>query len=127
MTEHIWKLLASGIQSVPNPPDWLRDLCRLTLDEVSRLPKPDDASLGQVSRPSVEEKVLAADYLDFLREQIRLGARGPEWNRILRERLSALEPFVGTKVLTGHFRKLPHTATLRLDPETGRPFYFEAD
>lgn len=32
-------------------------------------------------------------YLEFLKGQIELCARGPEWNVILEERLAALKPF----------------------------------
>lgn len=51
----------------------------------------------------VERKFIEQSYIDFLKEQIRLAARGPEWSEVLNGRLRALEPHVGEEITTVTF------------------------
>jgi hypothetical protein len=125
MTKEMWQILVAAIATVENPPAWLREVARRSYDEVLRLPKFEDADDGQFTAPWVEEKLLAKDYLDFLREQIRIDARGPEWKKLLQERLQALEPFVGKNVLTATFHQKPHAFSLKLNSDTGKLFHVE--
>jgi hypothetical protein len=125
MTNKTWQILVAAIATAKNPPGWLRELAYLSYEDVLRLPKYEDAGDGQVTAPWVEEKLLAADYLDFLREQIRIDARGAEWKELLQKRLQALKPFVGKNVLTATFHQKPYAVTLKINPDTGKLFHEE--
>lgn len=63
---------------------------------------------GTPVRVFVKSHTLDISYIDFLDEQIRLGARGEEWTRILRARKAALVPHVGrnlVNVIVNHDRR----------------------
>lgn len=127
MTAKLWSISVAAIRSISNAPDWLREQARLTFEQVVRLPALDVAAMGQDAAPSVEEKVLKPDYLDFLREQIRLEPRGHEWTKILSGRLLALEPFANKRVITVMLFRKPHSATLRIRPDTEELIHVEID
>ena len=120
MTTSDWTTIASAIKQLSNAPSWLNELGSLCYEDVLRLPKVDNAPKGQIARPIVKLTAIPQDYLDFLEEQIRLGARGPEWNDVLRLRRNALKPFVGKEVLTISIYRFPDTVGLYLEPKTGR-------
>ncbi|HEX3627406.1 MAG TPA: hypothetical protein VH280_18525 [Verrucomicrobiae bacterium] len=122
-----WTTLAAAIGTMANAPDWLKELARLTHAEISQLPKLDDVEEGHFSAPAAEEKTVANDYLDFLREQIKLNARGPKWTAILQGRLNALQPFIGKKVLMANLYRRPDSASLYINPETGQLFHVEVN
>jgi len=119
MTDAIWKTVSMAIATLGNSPIWLAELAGLRHEEVARLPRLDNAVKGQTALPVIEEKIVTMDYLNFLREQIQLNARGQEWTRLLQQRLNALQPFIGKMIITAHFYQKPHSATLRINPETG--------
>ena len=125
MTPEIWAVLASVIDSAHDAPSWLREQAQLGWAAVSALPQLDVATYGQHAHPSVEQKLVTPDYLDFLREQITLNARGPEWLDLLRRRLATLEPFVGQDLLVATFYCKPHSATLRIKPGVRAPVQLE--
>jgi hypothetical protein len=127
MKNTTWKTLVAAIGTMDNAPGWLKEIARLAPAEISRLPELDDVGEGHLSAPSVEEKTVTKDYLDFLHEQIRLNARGPEWTAILQGRLNAIEPFVGKKMITAILNKKPNRAALYINPETGQLFHAELD
>jgi hypothetical protein len=118
MTPEIWRTFVKAIGEISNCPWWLRQQAQLSWEAVSQLPTLDAASSGEHAIPTFERKVLAPDYLDFLREQIGLAARGPEWAAVLRNRLTALEPFVGKQLVVATFHCKPHSATIRISPVT---------
>jgi hypothetical protein len=118
MTPEIWQTLVRAVGETPNCPSWLKRQAQLSWEAVSRLPVVEQTATGQDAVPTVEEKMVAPDYLDFLREQIDLGARGPKWSAVLRNRLTALEPFLGRELLVATFHCKPHSTTLRINPET---------
>jgi hypothetical protein len=70
-------------------PDWAREI--LT---ASATP-----NVSSTSSTEVEAHTIDPDYLKFLREQIDLAPRGPEWSSVLVARLGALQPFVGQPML----------------------------
>ena len=125
MTPETWKVLANVVAGIPNSPSWLKEQAQLSWEAVSQLPVLDATSDGQHATPTVEDKAVASDYLSFLREQIELGARGPEWSGVLRKRLVALEPFVGKQLTVATFYCKPHSATLRINPETNALIHAE--
>ena len=126
MTPEIWKILVRAVESTQGCPAWLKDQARLNWETVSRLPIVDATGNGQHALPTAEEKIVTPDYLDFLREQIGVDARGPEWLALLKARLAALEPFVGKKLLVATFHSKPHSATLRIRPDTKEVVQLEA-
>lgn len=127
MTPETWKTLVKAVGEIPNCPSWLEQQAGLSWEAVSQLPVVDQTRTGQHAVPSIEEEAVAPDYLDFLREQIELGARGPEWSDMLRQRLTALEPFVGKQLLVAMFHCKPHSATVRINPEIKVLVHAEVD
>ena len=127
MTSEIWKTLVRALGEIPNCPSWLQLQTQLSWEAVSRLPALDEASNGKDAAPVVEQKAVAPDYLSFLREQIELNARGPEWSDVLRKRLVALEPFVGRELLVVTFYCKPHSAIVRINPETKAVAHMEVN
>jgi hypothetical protein len=125
MTNSTWKTVCAAIAAIDKPPAWLDELSHKSCEEIAKLPKLDNAAKGQTALPVIEEKKVAADYLDFLHGQIRLNARGVEWANLCQRRLDALQPFVGKVLLTAHFYQKPHSATLRINLETGELVYAE--
>lgn len=125
MTHHTWDILVAAIGSFDGAPSWLKEQAHLPYEAATRFPPLDGTVEGENALPTVEEQPVKSDYLNFLREQIRINARGPEWLELLRGRLSALEPFVGRSVITAMFHRKPHSATLRLDPETEKVIHAE--
>lgn len=96
-------------------------------ESVSRLPIVDATSDGQHALPTIEQKAVAPDYLDFLREQIELNPRGAEWTALLKSRLAALEPFVGKPLVVATFHSKPYSATLRIRPDTNQMIHVEVN
>ncbi len=125
MTLETWQTIVKALGELPNCPSWLKQQARLSWEAVSRLPVLDGTSIEEHAVPTVEQKAVAPDYLDFLREQIELNARGPEWSDVLRQRLAALEPFVGKQLLVATFYCKPHSATVRINPQTNALVHVE--
>jgi len=103
MTPEIWKVLSDTIKAMPDRPSWLNEQAGMGYEAVLRLPVVDEAEAGQHALPIVEEKAVTPDYLNFLREQILLNPRGPEWSALLKKRLAALEPFVDKQLESDTF------------------------
>ena len=68
------EIALQNLAAHPRTPGWVRELLAAT-----------GSSTAEVEPHSIDDS-----YLDFLREQIELGARGPEWTRVLAARLEAL-------------------------------------
>jgi len=127
MTDSTWKTLASAIATLRNSPTWLQEIGKMAFEEVAALPKLSSETPGSAACPHATENIIKPDYLDFLREQIRLEPRGLEWTAVLQARLRALEPFVDKKVIIADFYHKPSSAALYVDPETGELFHAEID
>ena len=125
MTPEIWTSLTSAIASLPDAPSWLKEQGQLSWEAVSLLPQLDSTGDGQHALPTAEQKLVSPDYLVFLREQIALNTRGPDWLDLLRKRLADLEPFVGQELLLATFHCRPHSASLRIQPGTQELVHFE--
>ena len=117
MSVEDWSLIQALLESRHGVPDWVRKVLAFRFDQLSTLPVLDQALEGVPAQPSIQLQTVAVDYLDFLREQIQLGARGPEWSAVLTARLNALEPFCNSKLLTVRFFQKPHSFTVRIDPK----------
>jgi hypothetical protein len=127
MTNEIWNAVVLAIRSLNNPPSWLQKIASLGHAEISCLPKLDNTAEGHIAAPSISEVTVKEDYLEFLREQIRLEPRGPEWTAVLRTRLNALQPFVGKQVLMASFYEKPQSSALYINPEGGQVILAEID
>lgn len=125
ITPEMWKIIVNAIASMQNCPSWLKEQANLTWEAASRLPIVDTASDGQNALPVAEKKVIAQDYLGFLREQIDLNPRGPEWLSTLKNRLAALEPFVDKELIVVAFHCKPNSAMLRIHPKNGSLIHVE--
>ncbi len=86
---------------------------------------PEAIRQGAETVRGFERHICDQSYLDFLREQIELKVRGPEWTAILVARLAALSPYCGVSILNG----IIHTSTgicfVDVDPGTGRVIRLE--
>jgi hypothetical protein len=119
MNNKLWNISAAAIQSLDDCPAWLKQLTHLSFEEAMQLPTLDVALVGNDVRPSIEERLVKDDYMDFLREQIKLEPRGPEWGEILKARLIALQPFLNKNVIRATFQRKPASLTIRINPDTG--------
>jgi hypothetical protein len=125
MKEETWNLVKTAIESVCDAPHWLKEFASVQYSEISRLHEFEEAADGEVARPHLEEQLVRQDYLEFLKEQIQLNARGAEWTALLQRRLDALRPFVGKNVQVVTIYRKPEVVRLRIDSRTGRVFHFE--
>ncbi len=73
----VWDELVLRIRAVAGVPRWVEQIL------TSSVVRPKHASL--------EACIITRSYLDFLQEQIELGARGAEWNEVLQDRLNRLK------------------------------------
>jgi hypothetical protein len=113
-----WALVQMIVSRTTVLPDWVRECAKIGYDAIVSLPVVEDADAGELARPGLELRSVSSDYLEFLREQIELNARGEEWTAVLQRRLTALEPFEGQPVLTVMFHRKPKSLTLRIDPQS---------
>ena len=74
---------------------------------------------------SCERRVFDQSYLDFLREQIALEPRGPEWTAILMRRLSALTPFCGAPTLSATIPTMAGDFCIRVDAQSRQVIHYE--
>lgn len=125
MTPTLWNVSVTAIQSTSSLPLWLQKQAKLPYADIMQLPELDVAGNGSDALPSVEEELFKADYLEFLREQIKLEPRGPEWGAILRRRLTALEPFANKKLITAIFFRKPDSVSLKINPKNGEVIHME--
>jgi hypothetical protein len=125
MTPTLWNISVKAIQSIKDAPLWLKQQAQLNFEHAMQLPDLDVAVDGDNVRPSAKERLLKADYFDFLREQISLEPRGPEWSKILRERLTHLEPFTNKTLISIVLHSMPHSATFEINPVTEEVIHIE--
>jgi hypothetical protein len=95
-------LLLELLSNLSNIPSWV--ISQLKLSE-----------LNSTESCKIETKPVSASYLDFLREQIELQPRGPEWNSVLQLRLNALAPYEGTDITTISVRGADRHFTAYID------------
>ena len=74
---------------------------------------------------SCERRVFDQSYLEFLREQIALEPRGPEWTAVLRRRLTALAPYCDTPTLWGTIPTENGQFCIRVDPRSREVIHHE--
>jgi hypothetical protein len=125
ITPALWNTLTNILSRIADCPLWLAEQAKLSWEVMSQLPEVDETAIGQHAIPRTEEKTIKQDYIDFLREQIRLNARGRDWSTILMHRLNALEPFVGKRLIVTTFYSKPHSATLRIRTDSAELVHFE--
>ena len=66
---------------------------------------------------SCERAIFDSSYLDFLREQIAWGVRGPEWSAILKKRLVHLAPYCDKPTLNALIHAPGGSYSIRVDPD----------
>ena len=125
LTPEIWATLGQILEGNSSVPSWINQQLRLPFQEVIRFPAFEAVPEGCDACPTIEEKVLEKDYLDFLRQQVNVDARGPEWLNLLNSRILALEPFVGKDLITVRLHKKPQIVTVRIAAETMGLVYLE--
>lgn len=125
MNEAIWSLIKRILENEQSIPQWIDAILSRSAEKVSALTVFDGTGLDIEYQPSVEQKELKNDYLDFLEEQIVLNARGINWGNVLRRRLEALRPYVGKVLLTVTFYKGLESFTYKLSVEDEHLIYFE--
>ena len=127
MTANLWNVAVIAVQSLIDAPVWVKEQAVYTYQQVLALPTLETCPSGRATIPNISEKIVMPDYLDFLREQIELEPRGPEWTKVLKSRLFAMEPFVNKLLITATFYRLPDVATLLINPENGKVVHLEID
>jgi hypothetical protein len=125
-----WNLLVEAGRSCPGLPEELRSVLAVPYAELVPLPWGDasrPASDAGRRLPTWREHSFDGSYLDFLDEQIRAEARGPEGSQRLRARRAALAPFVD-RVLVGYrIYWNGFDASIKVDPGAARVVHFEVD
>lgn len=64
-------------------------------------------------------------YMEFLEEQIQLGALGPQWNAILIRRRDGLLPYCDVPLLSGSVRMGRGDVSIKVDPRHQTVVYWE--
>ncbi len=118
LTSHLWKLLSTMIANLADSPQWLHDVAAMTLEEIQQLPQLDDTETGELARPVLEERVVTAEYIEFLSRQLQVRYDEAHWCSLLTSRLEALRPHIGNSVLHVTFYCKPESVTIRLNAET---------
>jgi len=95
-------------------PEWICKMHTLNVDDLVR---------DQQFR--AELKKVTPSYLEHLREQIGLQARGLEWSEILKNRLKALEPYLEVFIVWVIISVNNRTVTLEIDPNTDTIIHIE--
>jgi hypothetical protein len=121
----MWDTARRAIAKTESLPEWVVQCASMNRDTMALLPALEDTSAGTVACPSIELKRVAPDYLDFLRTQLSLGARGPAWSDLLRRRLDILTPYEGRELLTVVFYRRPESVTIRIDPSNATVLHVE--
>jgi len=67
------------------------------------------------------------DYLDFLRRQVALNARGESWTSVLSNRLTRLAPYTGRSLLRVTVRSPQGSLTARFRPMDYELVHWEVD
>lgn len=96
-------------------PEWARPVLIRFVGEFS----------GENADCVLEDQVIDASYLEFLREQIELEARGPEWTSLLSSRLLAFEPLLGQRLRRIEVRREGAMMLGYLLPATGVVVHIE--
>lgn len=125
LTPEIWAALGRNLDGNCTAPTWVIHQLRLSFQEVISFPAYEAVSEGCDACPTIERKVLGKDYLDFLRQQVSVDARGPEWLNLLNSRIFALEPFVGRELITVRLHRKPQIVTVRITAKTLELVYLE--
>lgn len=125
ITREFWKILVRIIEGIEDCPVWLKSQAGLSWESISQLPALDEMKDGQSAIPNVEKKLVTLDYIEFLKEQIRLNSRGKEWSDVLEKCLNALEPFIGQDLVVSYLYFKPHVAILRFHYETKEIIHVE--
>jgi hypothetical protein len=105
-----WARVREELFELMNRPAWVSSLLlvptRIDLIGVNQITI--SAQLVRVTK----------SYLQFLKEQIRLGARGPEWNAVLQRRLSALRDHAGETIIFVTINHRGESIIIRLKPNS---------
>ena len=117
MDENRWNIVREQIKcSFPYITDWAMNLFDKPLSEIKKQVK-----------ISLESKVTDQSYIDFLKEQIELNARGQEWTALLTRRLKALEPLVGKEIMFLSVEDNNRFIWIKIDPNNNRVILVETD
>lgn len=92
--EAVWSAICRGVLET-SPPRWASPILSMALAELKT---GEQAAAGVIAGVEAIFMPIEPDYLEFLRTQIRLNARGDDWSALLQTRLHRLEPFVDTKL-----------------------------
>jgi N-acylneuraminate cytidylyltransferase len=88
-----WQQVAPQLLALQLP-SWVHDVARMPMFDAILSPG-----------FNLEQSAVTESYLDFLRGEIKLESRGPEWAVMMRRRLEALLPKVGRRLWILHLGK----------------------
>jgi hypothetical protein len=108
---HDWQRICEAASTIAGVPQWARQALQSSSDALE---------------VSVEMETVSSSYLDFLREQLALRARGMEWNRVLESRLCALQQYENQQVLLVSIHSPEGYFSLRVTPKDFVIVHWEA-
>lgn len=125
ITENMWTWLRNDELFLSRIPRWANIVVSQPLEQFLSLQ--GNKSRSEVSQITVEieESEITNSYLDFLRKQIRLNARGKEWTKILRHRYRDIEKYAGKKLIFVFVRKHNSVLTMRFCPQEEKLVHWE--
>jgi len=88
LTKELWRVIGKKIIAITAVPDWVKKIAMISFAILK-----DRSSVIGHEVVAAELKYITESYLCFLKEQVELNVRGPEWSTILKERLKAIEPY----------------------------------
>lgn len=96
-----------------------RELARLALSSLEVVVS------AQLTIASVERGTFDESYIEFLDEQIFLGAQGPEWTARLQARREGLARWTDCPLLTIRAENTSAQFTVEVDPNSGKVVHWE--
>lgn len=117
LLKEVWRLLQNDTELMGVLPPRLRQYLQIPFENLLELKTSQQAEdYSEITQPSIEEKAVTKDYLNFLKNQIVLNPRGDEWKALLQKRHDLLQQYLGKKIITVRLNAGYTTATVRVDP-----------
>lgn len=103
--------------------DPIRNAFSKAVMECADLPRIGKERVHDTSH--IEEHTFDSSYIEFLDEQIRLNARGDDWNSRLRDRSQHLAPFADQRLIRGKIPIPGGDLSIEVEPESARVIHWE--
>jgi hypothetical protein len=120
LTPILWKAIVAALKEEAELPLWLHEFLALSYDEITSV-------LAERKRLAIRIELheMIRSYVKFLEVQIELGARDPEWGKLLEKRRQAYDPRVGKEILKVSLYGKANHAYLDFDAQPLKPILIE--